>query len=328
MGIKLHYLRSHLEYSPANLGDLSEKQGKHFHQVGIIGGSGFDDPTLFENRKEVEVMTPFGSPSDVIIEGVVGGVPCALLARHGRKHQYQPSDVNYRANIWALKTVGCTHILATTATGSLQEDYEPGHLVVLDDFIDRYIYLGQLMTPKDTINKEIERRITNSWKKDFGMKEVMKDKNLLIANKSKLFNICILPVLVYESETWPPTRNITNKLWACQRATERSMVGINSIEKVRNVSLRHKTKVQDITERIRKQNRKWAGHMIRGKNKWSKTVTQWYPRDGRTRGRPQKRGEDDVRQIAGITWGRVVIKKSEWRRLGETFVAWQMNTQK
>nr|XP_049706322.1 S-methyl-5'-thioadenosine phosphorylase isoform X2 [Helicoverpa armigera] len=106
-------------------------------KIGIIGGSGFDDPTLFENQVEREVTTPFGKPSDVLIEGQIKGVPCVLLARHGRKHQFQPSDVNYRANIWALKQVGCTHILATTATGSLVEEYKPGDLVILNDFIDR-----------------------------------------------------------------------------------------------------------------------------------------------------------------------------------------------
>ncbi|XP_047997478.1 S-methyl-5'-thioadenosine phosphorylase [Leguminivora glycinivorella] len=106
-------------------------------KIGIIGGSGFDDPTLFEEQTEHFENTPFGEPSDALIEGKVKGVPCVLLARHGRRHQFQPSDVNYRANIWALKQRGCTHILATTATGSLQEDYRPGDLVVLDDFIDR-----------------------------------------------------------------------------------------------------------------------------------------------------------------------------------------------
>lgn len=106
-------------------------------KIGIIGGSGFDDPELLENAVERDVTTPFGKPSDVLIEGTIRGADCVLLARHGRKHQFQPSDVNYRANIWALKQVGCTHVLATTATGSLVEQYKPGDLVVLDDFIDR-----------------------------------------------------------------------------------------------------------------------------------------------------------------------------------------------
>lgn len=83
------------------------------------------------------MTTSFGDPSDVLISGEIGGIQCILLARHGRKHSIMPSNVNYRANIWALKEAGCTHIIATTATGSLQEHITPGDLVLLDNFIDR-----------------------------------------------------------------------------------------------------------------------------------------------------------------------------------------------
>lgn len=78
-----------------------------------------------------------GAPSDVLVEGKINGVECVLLARHGRKHSIMPSNVNYRANIWALKNVGCTHIIVSTATGSLQEDIKPGEIVIIDNFIDR-----------------------------------------------------------------------------------------------------------------------------------------------------------------------------------------------
>lgn len=78
-----------------------------------------------------------GAPSDVLIEGKINGVECVLLARHGRKHSIMPSNINYRANIWALKNSGCTHIVVTTATGSLQEDIKPGNIVIIDNFIDR-----------------------------------------------------------------------------------------------------------------------------------------------------------------------------------------------
>lgn len=78
-----------------------------------------------------------GAPSDVLIEGKINGINCVLLARHGRKHSIMPSNVNYRANIWALKNVGCTHIIVSTATGSLQENIKPGDIVILDNFIDR-----------------------------------------------------------------------------------------------------------------------------------------------------------------------------------------------
>ncbi|KAL5288553.1 MTAP family protein [Megaselia abdita] len=106
-------------------------------KVGIIGGSGLDDPDILENRVETPIKTPYGEPSDVIIQGEIKGVKCALLARHGRKHSIMPTNVNYRANIWALKSIGCTHLIVSTATGSLQEQFKPGQLVVPNDFIDR-----------------------------------------------------------------------------------------------------------------------------------------------------------------------------------------------
>lgn len=81
--------------------------------------------------------THFGNPSDVLIEGKIAGVDCVLLARHGRNHSIMPSNVNYRANIWALKEVGCTHLIVSTATGSLQENIQPGDIVIPNNFIDR-----------------------------------------------------------------------------------------------------------------------------------------------------------------------------------------------
>lgn len=106
-------------------------------KVGIIGGSGLDDPDILKNRREETVLTPYGNPSDVLIHGNIDEVPCILLARHGRKHSVMPGNVNYRANIWALKEAGCTHLIVSTATGSLQEHIKPGDLVILDSFIDR-----------------------------------------------------------------------------------------------------------------------------------------------------------------------------------------------
>jgi len=106
-------------------------------KVGIIGGSGLDDPDILDNRTEMIVDTPYGKPSDNIISGTINSVPCVLLARHGRSHSIMPTNINYRANIWALKSVGCTHLIASTATGSLKEEYMPGDLIVPHDFIDR-----------------------------------------------------------------------------------------------------------------------------------------------------------------------------------------------
>jgi 5'-methylthioadenosine phosphorylase len=105
-------------------------------KVGIIGGSGLDDPGLMKDIREKKVKTPYGSPSSALTVGRIGGVDTVILARHGKKHSIYPTGVNYRANIHALKKEGCTHILATTAVGSLREKIRPGDLVFVDQFID------------------------------------------------------------------------------------------------------------------------------------------------------------------------------------------------
>jgi len=106
-------------------------------KLGIIGGSGLEDPKILSRAEEKNVSTPFGDPSSPITCGTIEGVEVAILARHGRKHTIYPSAVNFRANVWALKSLGCTDILAATACGSLRQEIEPGHLVFLDQFIDR-----------------------------------------------------------------------------------------------------------------------------------------------------------------------------------------------
>jgi 5'-methylthioadenosine phosphorylase len=104
--------------------------------IGIIGGSGLDNPDIFQNPKDENVTTLFGEPSSALKRGNIEGVQVILLARHGREHTIPPSQVNYRANIRALKDSGCTHIIATTAVGSLREEINRGDLVIIDQFID------------------------------------------------------------------------------------------------------------------------------------------------------------------------------------------------
>lgn len=105
-------------------------------KIAIIGGSGLDDPRLMKQKKEKKVRTPYGSPSSALTIGKIQGVDTVILARHGKDHSIYPTGVNYRANIHALKEEGCTHILATTAVGSLRERIRPGDLVFVDQFID------------------------------------------------------------------------------------------------------------------------------------------------------------------------------------------------
>src|SRR6056297_1015102 len=105
-------------------------------RVGIIGGSGLNDPDILENCEKIEVDTPYGRPSSDIMAGLINDTQVLILARHGRKHQYSPTQVNNRANIYALKQAGATHIIATTACGSLRQEIDRGHFVILDQFID------------------------------------------------------------------------------------------------------------------------------------------------------------------------------------------------
>ncbi|UCD74078.1 MAG: S-methyl-5'-thioadenosine phosphorylase [Phycisphaerales bacterium] len=110
-------------------------------RIGIIGGTGLADRLLVEmvatSIPEKDLDTPFGKPSGPIVAGTFGGAPVAILQRHGEGHLLNPAHVPYRANVFALKKLGCTHIVASGATGSLREDIAPGDLVLCDQIIDR-----------------------------------------------------------------------------------------------------------------------------------------------------------------------------------------------
>ncbi len=106
-------------------------------QIGIIGGSGLYQMPELQNVREVPVETPFGSPSDSLIVGELDDVTVAFLPRHGRGHRLMPSELPFRANIYALKLMGVEYILSVSAVGSLQERYAPTDFVIPDQFFDR-----------------------------------------------------------------------------------------------------------------------------------------------------------------------------------------------
>lgn len=106
-------------------------------KIGIIGGSGLYAIDMLENPQWVTIETPWGAPSDQLLTGRIGAVEFVFLPRHGRGHRLPPSDVNARANMDALKRVGCSDVIAISAVGSLREELAPGHFVIVDQFIDR-----------------------------------------------------------------------------------------------------------------------------------------------------------------------------------------------
>lgn len=106
-------------------------------EIGIIGGSGLYDMAGLEQVEEHEVETPFGEPSDRLRIGVLEGRRVAFLARHGRHHSLLPSELNFRANMFALKKLGVSRVLSASAVGSLREDFHPLDIVLVDQFVDR-----------------------------------------------------------------------------------------------------------------------------------------------------------------------------------------------
>ena len=105
-------------------------------RIGIIGGSGVYNPDRFELIDTVFPDTPYGKPSDKILVGKIAGIEVAFLHRHGTTTPYPPHKVPYKANMWALKELGCKYIISACAVGSLQEEFAPGDLVIADQFID------------------------------------------------------------------------------------------------------------------------------------------------------------------------------------------------
>jgi 5'-methylthioadenosine phosphorylase len=106
-------------------------------EIGVIGGTGVYDPEMIEDIRDIKVHTPYGAPSDLITLGNIKGRSVAFLPRHGHGHVIPPHAINARANIWALKSLGVKQIVASSAVGSLREDYKPGEFVLTDQFIDR-----------------------------------------------------------------------------------------------------------------------------------------------------------------------------------------------
>ena len=106
-------------------------------RLGVFGGSGLYRVEELQDVEERRIETPYGAPSDAVVLGKLAGTPVAFLARHGRGHRISPTEINYRANVWAMKSLGVEFVLSASAVGSLDGTVEPLHVVVPDQFIDR-----------------------------------------------------------------------------------------------------------------------------------------------------------------------------------------------
>ena len=187
-------------------------------------------------------------------------------------------------------------------------------------YVDEYTYLGQIVSFNNRQDKEVERRIQNAWKTFWSLKEHMKGK-LPIALKRKLIDMCILPVLTYGAQSWSLTEQQKSKLKICQRAMERSIIGVKRTDRVRNTALRSITQVIDVGVKTAKLKWEWAGHVARMHHeRWAKIVTHWTPEGGhRRRGRPRRRWCDDLVVFAGQTWTDIAQNREVWKENGEAF---------
>lgn len=193
------------------------------------------------------------------------------------------------------------------------------------EYVDEYTYLGQIIAPANQMQKEINTRISKAWQRFWSLKEVLKNPHMPLINKTTVFNSCILPVLTYGAQTWALTSKQSGTLRVCQNKMERSILNLKLRDKVKLENIRSKTKVMDVTYTVKKLKWNWAGHMIRNnRDKWTKDVTEWYPRDGkRKKGRQKTRWEDDIRKVAGTTWLREATNRDRWKSLGEAYAKWQ-----
>jgi len=113
-----------------------KERGERAPRIGLLGGSGLYSLPNLRITEERRLKTPFGAPSDSYFLGEISGVPVAFLARHGRHHHLLPSEINYRANVWGLKSLGCSWVISASACGSMKEAYKPTDIVLPDQFLD------------------------------------------------------------------------------------------------------------------------------------------------------------------------------------------------
>lgn len=193
------------------------------------------------------------------------------------------------------------------------------------DYVEEYTYLGQIISPKDLTTKEVENRTSIAWKRYWSFKEIMKNPCIPINAKKRVFNSCILPSMTYGCQTWSLTKHNMHKLEVCQHNIERSMLNIKLRDKIKLKIIRKQTKTTDVKYCIRKLKWKWTGHMIRNKkDKWTKDITEWCPRQNkRKRGRQRRRWEDDIVRVAGATWMRKAHDRKLWKSLGEAYAVKQ-----
>lgn len=184
-------------------------------------------------------------------------------------------------------------------------------------YVDEYTYLGQLISFKDRTEKEINRRISLSWKAFWALKFILLDKTLSRKTKIQALETCVYPVLLYGCQTWSLTGKHRTKLQTCQRKMMRKIMGVSLKEKIPNATLYQLADTQDITHAAITSKWKWGGHVARlPGDRWTYRATMWDPRIGRRlQGRPRRRWADFFKEQAGQQWSREARDRRKWKLL-------------
>ncbi len=171
------------------------------------------------------------------------------------------------------------------------------------ELVEEYTYIGQMASANTAHEKEIRKRIGMGWSA-FGKKNLVMNSNLPLSLKRKVYNQCILPVLMYGAETWRLTKELERKLRSAQRGMERRMLGITWRDRKQASWIMEQTKDEGIVVTIKNKKWTWAGYVIRRRdNRWTTRVTEWQPRKGRrNQGRQSVTWRDEIRAFAEPSW--------------------------
>jgi Reverse transcriptase (RNA-dependent DNA polymerase) len=229
----------------------------------------------------------------------------------------------------ASKQVGLKMNIQKTKIMS-QENTEPTIDNQQIENVSHYIYLGHNITlGKENQWAEVTRRIALTWAAFGKLTHILKNPDIPINLKRKVYNSCILPVTTYGMETMTLTVKTANRFRVTQRAIERAMLNISLKDKIKNEDIRRRTKVRDVIEEIAAKKWRWAGHIARQhSSRWTLRILQWRPRETkRSRGRPQRRWVDDIREAGSKNWIRQAADRQTWKNMEEAYIQkWMVNS--
>ena len=184
-------------------------------------------------------------------------------------------------------------------------------------YVEEYIYLGQIVSFTQRMEKEIKRRIAQSWKAFWSLKFIVLDKSLNRKLRLEALNTCVFPVLLYGCQTWALTDRQRKSIEICQRKMERKILGITPRDRVSNTRLQEITASENAAQQASITKWRWGGHVARQQQgRWAQEATMWDPYAGkRTPGRPRRRWADTFKEHIGVHWSKIARDRKEWRQL-------------